>query len=1754
MSNGANSIHKKLRVDLENYIKAQYFGKSPLLLSAIGDRLDDEGLLYQKPFIESSPAYKSVKDGIQHADIPQWMRAYFSALADAGVGVYPSPFVHQIEALENAVKGQNLFVSTGTGSGKTECFMWPLMAKMATEAKMSPSTWAMQGVRTIIMYPMNALVSDQVSRLRRLIGDPEGKFINVFRDTCGTDVRRPKFGMYTGRTPYPGSEPSITEDRKLEKTLARMSFPQTDSERAFFEDLRKEGKIPAKADMRKFLEGLHNGRHIPDPEDAELITRFEMQYFCPDILITNYSMLEYMLLRPREADIWNKTKEWINAAPDNKLLFVIDEAHMYRGSSGGEVALLIRRLFHKLGITRDQVQFILTTASMPNNDDDDRKAVQTFANELTAADKSIKFCYLTGERESLSAAKDYQIPFSRFAEAKVSDFEENEEKRLEALNNFWHGVEGAPERFSKIDEAYQWMYANLINYKPFKALVMQCRGNAVSLKELAQSIFPDTNIEDALMAVSVMLAIAPLAKNEKGAILFPARMHMLFKGIRGVYACANEDCPHSHTDGALTLGEVFLSDGHLTCPYCNSVVYELYNDRRCGALFYRGFVLDSAIGSHQRSYLWHYPGQVLDGTMKEVHLYLPPDDYRLPEKQGKNAIKPCYLDVKNGFINFKDDSDDGQPGIRKLYYCNFAQKNRPQILTFPTCPHCRHQLSSSQLTSFSTRGNQSFYNLIKTQFEQQPAVEDKSYDQDRLPNEGRKVLLFSDSRQRAAKLARDMSDSSDIMAARQLFAIAISTMEKSSIERSMNDLYDYFCLAAGEQHVQIFHEPEREKFREDCTTALKSLDRCRRSRREYSPRFTLANAPVQMQKNMLRLFSGGYNTLYDSATSWIEPTDQALFDSTCELSDNGIEIIDDEFREFFNAWIISACDDVTALGHTIPDGVREQVRRSYNHYGFDKDWNFPKQLQEIMGWKVDSQEMAVWKRVIRSNFLDAAQPDNGRLYVDLSRVKPRFDRNHVWYRCEQCSEITAFTLKNRCPSCGCEDLHILSDGDYKALDFWRKPVEDALDGKRVRVIDTEEHTAQLSHKDQRNDLWSQTEHYELRFQDLIQEGESPIDILSSTTTMEVGIDIGSLVAVGLRNVPPMRENYQQRAGRAGRRGASLSTIVTFCEDGPHDTLYFTNPVPMFRGDPRRPWIDVRSDKLLQRHLCMVAFQEFLLTKGQSLDKVTAIQFLDNELGDFSEFLNNYKVAKDDLLIPAGMHISFNAVSKELLESLDKLAKKRTAHPELYGDIPGMPESRQKALLDALYEEGIIPTYSFPKNVVSTYISDKSGVPKYEVDRGLDIAISEYAPGRSIVVDRQTYQIGGLYAPGSERGQGKSLSPARAYMEDANYMKGIISCPDCGWFGLEEEKTSVCPFCGNRNLQESRPMLRPWGFAPKDAVSIPEAQLTEEYSSVQAPLYSTLPDSDDIVPIPNCKHLRIASRTNQRIIMVNQGSASKGFMVCPDCGAAMPGDDERTLAGLKRPYISKFAQKPCHHNFAKNVNIGYDFVTDMLVLEIALDESKIDVHRVDNPWLSRAAQSLAEALRLAASKELDVEFTELVTGYRLRTNTTGSFVDVYLYDSLSSGAGYAVGVADIIEKLLVQIRILLESCDCSNACHKCLKHYRNQYVHGMLDRFAALDLLKWAVDGELAPIIPVEEQQRMLWPLRSILRTSGCCLMEDNGGIVAKYKNKMMPLVVYPAMWVEPHGDQTIYVSDAYIKYAKPYAVRKILTALMGAKE
>lgn len=492
-----------------------------------------------------------------------------------------------------------------------------------------------------------------------------------------------------------------------------------------------------------------------------------------------------------------------------------------------------------------------------------------------------------------------------------------------------------------------------------------------------------------------------------------------------------------------------------------------------------------------------------------------------------------------------------------------------------------------------------------------------------------------------------------------------------------------------------------------------------------------------------------------------------------------------------------------------------------------------------------------------------------------------------------------------------------------------------------------------------------------------------------------------------------------------------------------------------------------------------------------------------------------------------------------------MKNRRDEHPELFG-VESSNNKNTKSLLDALYEEGIIPTYSFPKNIVSTYITDENGRVRYEISRGLDVAIGEYAPGRAIVVDKQTYQIGGLYFPNSDKRKGLTKIPARAYVENPNYLKEILSCPKCGWFGLKEESLTLCPFCSSKSIISSKPLLRPWGFAPKDGKSISEAQLIEQYTSVQQPLYSTLPNSSDMISVSNCDNIRIASRTNQRIIMMNKGVQDCGFMVCKDCGASMPGDDEHVLNSIYRPYNNKYAGKKCNHLNTVNVNLGFDFITDMLVLEFFLDSNYINVDRNENLWLERAGQSLAEAMRLAASKHLDVEFTELVTGYRIRENSKGSFIDIYLYDSLSSGAGYADSIANDIEEILIEVEDLLKNCDCSSSCHNCLRNYRNQFVHGLLDRFAALELLQWGKNGTVASALNFEKQVDIIKPLCNILSSFNCILDFSNKKITITKDKFKKTLVVYPAMWSEKNKEKTIYLRDSYIKYSKPFAVQKIL--------
>jgi len=217
---------------------------------------------------------------------------------------------------------------------------------------------------------------------------------------------------------------------------------------------------------------------------------------------------------------------------------------------------------------------------------------------------------------------------------------------------------------------------------------------------------------------------------------------------------------------------------------------------------------------------------------------------------------------------------------------------------------------------------------------------------------------------------------------------------------------------------------------------------------------------------------------------------------------------------------------------------------------------------------------------------------------------------------------------------------------------------------------------------------------------------------------------------------------------------------------------------------------------------------------------------------------------------------------------------------------------------------------------------------------------------------------------------------------------------------------------------------------------------------------------------------------------------------------------------------------------------------MIVFEFELDKARINTNHTDM-WILTAATTLTEAFLLAASRTLDVDFTDIKGGHRIHGTEDTAFVDIYIYDSLSSGAGYATGLWDMINPLLQNVEDVLD-CNkgCATACHSCLKHYWNQRVHKRLDRFAALDLLKWGRYGDLPKPITTDEQSKIITPLIRLLIDAHPEIQShhDQTSISISLLKTSIKLVVHPAMWAIPtRNDGALYISDKQIINALPKA-------------
>jgi hypothetical protein len=705
---------------------------------------------------------------------------------------------------------------TGTGSGKTECFLLPILGKLAVGAKNKPDAFKHHSaLRAIILYPMNALVNDQLGRLRLLFGDQ--RIVDKFMSWAGRPAR---FARYTSRTLYPGVRKAKKDQTRLKPIgdyyvnnllLARGEI-DGDQEAAakLVSELKKRGKWPAKPDLVKWY-GRRSERWqdrsgafkrcVTLPHDPELLTRHEVQDAPPDVLVTNYSMLEYMLMRPLERPIFDRTGKWLEENPDERLLLVVDEAHLYRGASGAEVALLIRRLRARLGIPPERLQVICTSASFQEPD-----YAPKFAARLTGK-QADDFEPVQGDlRLSEDAAVGTNDDAQALTQVDLEKFykAETDEQRLEAIAPFLD--------YRKVRErknAETALHEALLNFPPMQLLVNVTMKQACSVDAIGNDIFPEVEQGLAARAVTTLMALGSLARrNPAEPGLLPCRIHSFYRGLPGLWVCMDSEC------SGLDEGERGGPAGKLygqpreACDHCGARVLELYTCRNCGAAYARAYTdnLD------QPEFLWPEAGTRFSTSLGEVG-ELRPIDLLLEAPASSAEAEPADYDLMTGRLNgIELGSRIRQVFIkrdrsgRKSNNQGDEAKEDPYPGEFKPCGVCLGSASfgRTSVQDHQTKGDQPFQALITKQIQVQPPGTDKATQF--APLRGRKVLIFSDSRQTAARLAPNVQMYSTRDVLRPLIIRGFQRLQDIESLRqllSLDSLYLAVLVAANELEVRI---------------------------------------------------------------------------------------------------------------------------------------------------------------------------------------------------------------------------------------------------------------------------------------------------------------------------------------------------------------------------------------------------------------------------------------------------------------------------------------------------------------------------------------------------------------------------------------------------------------------------------------------------------------------------------------------------------------------------------------------------------------------------------------------------------------------------------------------------------------------------------------------------------------------------------------------------------------------------------------
>jgi len=1726
-------LHRALR----DYVEATYHISHPTLVAQRRQLLEEPGVIHQRPYLESTPRYQTGPAfrelGLDAAPL-EVFAAISKAEGDLGLLIHDPPYQHQATSTKlSLVDGRSLVVMTGTGSGKTECFLLPILGKLAREAQSKGEEFgSTPAVRAMVLYPMNALVNDQLGRLRLLFGDQ--RVVGKFMEWSGRPAR---FTRYTSRTLYPGVRDEAKDKdrlvpigkyyvRNLELAQGSASPEQAAAE-SLVRELKKRGKWPAKPDLVAWYgkkgsrwKDAKSGdfrRCVMLPRDPELLTRHEVQHAPPDVLVTNYSMLEYMLMRPLERPIFDHTRDWLNANPEERFLLVIDEAHLYRGAAGAEVALLIRRLRMRLGIPAERLQVICTSASFKDPD----YAVK-FGAQLTGK-KTADFRKVQGDllhRPGAGKGTEQDAAALDAVDLRVFYESETKEARLSQIASFLE--------YRKVGRPWQLqraLYDALVCFAPMANLINLTMTEAQPVDKLGEALFEKVSPEVAARAVTNLIALGSVARRDPSEPgLLPCRVHSFYRGLAGLWICMDQECtglPAAQRGGP---AGVLFSQPRDRCDHCGARVLELYTCRNCGTAYGRAYTNDV----EDPNFLWSEPGgafRTLSGQFEE----LAPVDLLLEKPIFVDAVEPAEYDLATGRLNpHQLGSRNRQVYLRAGRLGPRDAEEKPRNAApgeFRPCAVCGESAAfgRSSVQDHQTKGDQPFQALIAKQIQVQPP---NPVPATRLaPLRGRKVLIFSDSRQTAARLAPNLQTYSTQDALRPLIVSGYARLARSPIIAnllSLEDLYLGVLIAAKEMGVRLRPELKvGESFQDENlveeavrngaltrdTDILQLLVRLRGS----APPESLLRA---ITKSLADRYYGLESLALASVIERPEhsPKIYALPDVP------GYAQSQDEKIALGRAWLrcwsrvgfwLSRMPPAWWLRDVQPRSgkfkdmhrlLRENPVRSL----FDKEW-----LPRLLG-------------------LFAEQTAPGKFRLKGSELS--LEIGGTWAYCQSCRTAQRpFPGRMTCVNCGqdtaapidpdADPVFVARKGYYRAstIDALRTPPATPM------ALIAAEHTAQLNTA-QADEVFSKAEEHELLFQDVDLGPEETgrerpaIDVLSCTTTMEVGIDIGTLSGVSLRNMPPARANYQQRAGRAGRRGNAVATVTAFGSADSHDEHYFTHPDQMIRGAVDDPTLTLDNPEIARRHVTAYLLQRYHQAKLPEIEP-EAQPHLFAVLGTVLDFKNQKKVlnrvdlgqwlrsneatlkaevaawlpteisAGDrqqllDVLIegtlqPIDEAIEYNpsagaSAAGTATESAagqgEDTGTSLEAPDEEGEERPGRDPASEN-LLDRLLYKGVLPRYAFPTDVAAFHVFDPDRSTYYRPafrftpSQGLPIALSQYAPGKEVWIASKLWTSGAVYSP--MRNDRYRAWLARRFYYECRY------CHYARTTTLEEGtrgETKDCEACGGvGTFGPARHWLRPPGFAhpvSKEEGTSPDDQPARSYATRAKLTMHTPPDAAKWTRLND--YIRV-HYTRQHLLVTNRGPRDEGYTYCTKCGLIEPTALPKGIVGAahRKPYPDPKDENCPGGGASKGLVLGTDFISDVLLVSISVNRPLT----LGPSLLSTdvALRTISEALTKAACARLELEANELQAEYRpalTAAGREGREAEIYLYDTLPGGAGFSQRVGRLGLAVFEDALQILEVCpdNCDRSCYRCLRSYKNKFEHDLLDRHLGASLLRFLVHG------------------------------------------------------------------------------------------